>query len=144
MAHLERFVDHWVAIAVFFLDVGMTDGDALELDVGLHVRVVLAVGEGDLEVGCECGNRVLVPDAPEAEIDEERAADPVGEVVAGELIGVWVDFGLGHGDVVMRRRDGEAEGHRGNLRGRVGILGKYLGSIFRSTLGFCEKVVCVV
>jgi hypothetical protein len=139
-ANLVLFINHGVFVGVKLLGLRVGDVDGLEPDVRGHVRVVLAVPDGRVELGGEGGDRVLVPDASHAEFDEGGTADPFGEVVARVLVGVGVKLGLGDGDVVVLSRDGQAER---DLLGCAGgdILGKSRCSINSETLEFCREAV---
>ena len=114
------FVKGGVALVVTLLVHRGDDGDRLELDVGCHAHVVLAVLDGAVEGGRESFRRVTVADAADAELLGVGARDPHRGVEARVLLGVGVDFRVGDGDVrrcAARRWQGR--------RGSGGAGGEY-------------------
>ena len=111
---LSVFVKGGVALVVKLLVLGGNNGDRLELDVGCHAHVVLAVLNGAFEGGREGFRRVAVADAADAELLGDGVRDPHRHCVeASVLLGVGVDFRFGDGDISVLLGDGEGEGDLG-------------------------------
>ena len=120
--NLSLFVEGGVAVLVKLLVLGGDDRDRLELHVGRHPNVVLAVHDGAVQGGRERFRRVTVADAANAEFLGVGAGDPHRGVEAGVLLCVGVDFRLGDGDLGVLLGDGESEGDL-RERGVCGHLG---------------------
>ena len=119
---LSLFVEGGLAVLAEFLVLGGDNRDGLELHVGGHAHVVLAVLDGAVQGGRERLRRVAVADAADAELFGVGAGDPHCGVEPRVLLGVGVDFRLGDGDVRVLLGDGEHEGDLGK-----GGVGGHLG-----------------
>ena len=119
---LSLFVKDGLAVRVELLVLGGDDRDGLELDVGGHAHVVLAVLDGAVQGSRERLRCVAVADAADAELFGVGARDPHRGVEPRVLLGVGVDFRLGDGNVCVLLGDGEHEGDLGK-----GGVGGHLG-----------------